>query len=169
MSQNSGQAMTAGRVTVSLPTDTERSSLHNSRLIPTAQQLNLSSLVHTGGTRGDVGGGVGNGVGGGTKALVGRGVTGGTRAFVGEGVAGGTRGADLVDFADGTGGVKVADLVDFADGTGGVKVADLVDFAAGTKLADLVDFADTTLALLLDAFVTELLLLDFVEGQTQLS
>ena len=59
MSQNSGQAITAGTVMVSLPIDTVRSSLHNSRLAPTVQQSNLWSLVHGGGAKADVGFGVG--------------------------------------------------------------------------------------------------------------
>ena len=79
MSQNSGQASTAGRVTFSSPTDTERSSLHNSRSSATDQHWywNVWWLVHGGGAIADVGGGVGNGVGGSVGDFVGKPVGGG--------------------------------------------------------------------------------------------
>jgi len=53
--------MTADIDMVSLPIDTWRSPLHNSRFAPTVQQSNLSSLVHGSGTKASDGRGVGGG------------------------------------------------------------------------------------------------------------
>ncbi len=61
MSQNSGQAMTADIDRVSLPIDTWRFPLHNSRFAPTVQQSNLSSLMHDSGIKASDGLGVGGG------------------------------------------------------------------------------------------------------------
>jgi len=113
MSQNSGQAITAGTVMVSLPIDTVRSSLHNSRLAPTVQQSNLSSLVHGGGAKADVGFGVGGGTMAGGVVL-------------------------LPDFDEGT-EVALPDLVETGDVVGDL-VGDFVgEVVGGFVLLDLED------------------------------
>jgi len=115
MSQNSGQAITAGTVMVSLPIDTVRSSLHNSRLAPTVQQSNLWSLVHGGGAKADVGFGVG-----------------------GRTVAGGV--VLLPDFDEGT-EVALPDLVEKGDVVGdlvGDFVGEVVGKAVGKVVGEVV-------------------------------
>jgi len=115
MSQNSGQAITAGTVMVSLPIDTVRSSLHNSRLAPTVQQSNLSSLVHGGGAKPDDGFGVGGGTMAGGVVL-------------------------LPDFDEGT-EVALPDLVEEGDVVGdlvGDFVGEVVGGAVGEVVGELV-------------------------------
>jgi len=111
MSQNSGQAITAGTVMVSLPIDTVRSSLHNSRLAPTVQQSNLSSLVHGGGAKADVGFGVGGGTMAGGVVL-------------------------LPDFDEGT-EVALPDLVEKGDVVGDL-VGDFVGEVVGKAVGEVV-------------------------------